>query len=137
MEREIFVDTSGFYALLVSGDEQHRRAGQILKRAREKRSGFVTSDYVLDETITLLTARKHGHLIESFLDVTLHSSACRIEWTDHEKFSETVSYLLKHQDHAWSFTDCMSFVLMRKQRLRDALTRDVNFEQAGFVALLR
>ena len=137
MDREVFVDTSGFYALLVADDEQHRRADQILKRARQKSSRFVTSDYVLDETVTLLTARRHGHLVQPFLQATLHSSACRIEWTDPERFSETADYLLKHRDRAWSFTDCLSFVLMKKIRLRDALTKDVNFEQAGFVALLR
>ena len=137
MAREVFVDTSGFYALLVAGDDQHQRADQILRGARQKSTGFVTSDYVLDETITLLTARKHGHLVEPFLQVTLHSSACRIEWTDPDRFTETASFLLKHQDHAWSFTDCLSFVLMKKDRLREALTKDVNFAQAGFVALLR
>ena len=137
MEREVFVDTSGFYALLVAGDEQHQRAEQLLKRARQKRSRFVTSDYVLDETMTLLTARKFGHLVEPFLQATLHSSACRIEWTDPERFTETAGFLLQHQDHEWSFTDGLSFVLMKKLRLRDALTKDAHFEQAGFVALLR
>lgn len=60
---ETFVDTSGFYALLVRGDAAHGRANAILKRAAQARSRFVTTDYVLDETATLLKARGHGLLV--------------------------------------------------------------------------
>jgi predicted nucleic acid-binding protein len=56
---------------------------------------------------------------------------------DPERFSATVSFLAKHADHGWSFTDCASFVVMKELRLRNALTKDVHFEEAGFVALLR
>jgi uncharacterized protein len=135
--REVFIDTSGFYTLLVAEDEQHPRAAQILKAAAERHARFLTTDYVLDETVTLLVARGHRRLVAAFLRTTLDSSVCRIEWTDAARFSETAAFLLKHQDHPWSFTDCLSFVVMKTLRLRDALTKDVNFDQAGFVALLR
>jgi predicted nucleic acid-binding protein len=135
--REVFVDTSGFYALLVAADEQHARAAQILKTAAGRHARFVTTDYILDETVTLLVARGHRQLVAAFLRTTLDSSACRVEWTDAGRFSETAAFLLKHQDHPWSFTDCLSFVVMKAHHLREALTKDVNFEQAGFVALLR
>jgi predicted nucleic acid-binding protein len=135
--REVFIDTSGFYALLVAADEQHPRAAQILKTAAGRHARFLTTDYVLDETVTLLVARGHRQLIAAFLRTTLDSSACRIEWTEAARFSETAAFLLKHQDHPWSFTDCLSFVVMKELHLREALTKDVNFEQAGFVSLLR
>jgi len=137
MARETFVDTSGFYALLVARDEMHKRAAKLLKAAKGKRMSFVTTDYVLDETITLLVARGHGHLVAPFLQRTIESSVCRIEWMDPERFSATASFLAKHADHEWSFTDCSSFVVMKELRLRDALTKDIHFEEAGFVALLR
>lgn len=137
MARQTFVDTSGFYALLVGHDDMHHRASRLLRAARHTRATFVTTDHVLDETLTLFVARDHRNLVAPFLQATLRSSACRIEWTDEERFSKAVAFMEKHADHAWSFTDCLSFVVMTDLGLRDALTKDIHFDQAGFVALLR
>ena len=137
MANEIFVDTSGFYAILVQKDEKHKEAKQVLKLALTRRQGFVTTDYVLDETATLLKARGHRSLLKSFFDIIFHSSICRIEWTDFERFRDVQSYFLKHLDQAWSFTDCLSFCLMNEFQLREALTKDHHFEQSGYIAILK
>jgi predicted nucleic acid-binding protein len=57
MAREIFVDTSDFFAILTKRDAQHSRGRRIFDRARREKRLFVTTDYVLDETATLLGAR--------------------------------------------------------------------------------
>ncbi len=137
MANEIFVDTSGFYAMLVKGDDKHAAAQRILRDARRRKRGFVTTDYVLDEAATLLKARGFVHLLGPLFDVLDASRACRIEWSDPDRFQETRAYFLKHVDQAWSFTDCLSFSVMKQLRLRDALTKDAHFEQSGFVVLLR
>ncbi len=110
MANEIFIDTSGFYALLIQKDDRHKEATNILKSAATKRRGFVTTDYILDETATLLKARGHSALLREFL---------------------------KHLDQAWSFTDCLSFCVMKEHRLRESLTKDEHFEQSGFIVLLK
>ena len=122
---------------LVGQDDRHAAAGQILRQAAEHRRRFVTTDYVLDETLTLLKARGHRHLIQNFTDRVLNSRACRIEWTDSGRFSATVAFFLKQLDQEWSFTDCLSFRVMAELRLREALTKDAHFEAAGFMALLK
>ncbi|MBI3925969.1 MAG: type II toxin-antitoxin system VapC family toxin [Armatimonadetes bacterium] len=137
MAREIFVDTSGFFALLVQADESHPAAVGLLKKARQERRGFVTSDYVLDETATLLKARGHGHLLGEFFGLLLSSRACRVEWMESVRFDSVRTFFLKHSDQSWSFTDCASFCLMKELDLSQALTKDVHFAQAGFVPLLR
>jgi len=136
MAKQIFVDTSGFYALLVRNDNRHGEASAALRRAAEARRLFVTTDYVLDETATLLKARGHGHLLESFFDVVFASAACGVEWTDPDRFGRARAFLTKHSDHPWSFTDCLSFCVMKELRIREALTKDAHFAEAGFVALL-
>jgi uncharacterized protein len=133
---DAFVDTSGFYALLVRGDSMHARAIALLKRAAQARGRFVTTDYILDESATLLKARGHGHLAEALFETVFTSAACRIEWIDPDSFAQTRRLFLKHQDQAWSFTDTFSFSIMRTLGLRDALTTDVHFRQAGFYPLL-
>lgn len=137
MAREIFVDTSGFFALLVKGDDRFEQAQRVLREARRRRGGFVTTDYLLDETATLLKARGFAHLLTSFFETLDESRACRIEWMDAESFQDVRTFFLKHADQDWSFTDCVSFRVMSRLRLRDALTKDAHFQQAGFTALLQ
>ena len=136
MANEIFIDTSGFYAMLASDDDRHAEAAKIVATARKRKRGFVTSDYVLDETATLLKARGKTHLLATFFDRLDRSQACHIEWTDSERFHDVRAYFLKHADQEWSFTDCLGFRLMSELRLRDALTKNSHFEQAGFTPLL-
>lgn len=136
MASETFIDTSGFYALLVRRDERHAAARRLLDRARSRHEAFVTTDHVLDETTTLLKARGYGRFVRDLFHHLVTSHACRVEWTDSVRFQEAVEFCLKHEDQAWSFTDCLSFLVMRTLRLRRALTKDTHFRQAGFEALL-
>ena len=137
MANEIFVDTSGFYAILAKGDDKHVAAQRILRDARRRKRGFLTTDYVLDETATLLKARGLLHVLPPFFEKLDASRVFRIEWTDPDRFQAVRAFFVKHADQPWSFTDCLSFRVMTHFRLRDALTKDSHFEHAGFVALLR
>jgi predicted nucleic acid-binding protein len=133
---EALADTSGFFAALVRGDPKHARASALLRRAGQSSRRFVTTDYILDETATLLMARGHGHLVESFFETVFASAACRVEWMDPDRFAATRQFFVKHFDQGWSFTDCFSFGIMRELGLHDALTTDGHFRHAGFNALL-
>ena len=53
-----------------------------------------------------------------------------------ELFDQGVGLFGRRLDQSWSLTDCISFVVMEQQRIRDALTGDRHFEQAGFRVLL-
>ncbi len=88
MAHEIFVDTSGFYALLVQRDDKLAEAALILHTAGKKKRGFVTTDYVLDETTTLLKARGLGHKLHDFFEIVFASAACQQE----------------HQQQCWMMT---------------------------------
>jgi predicted nucleic acid-binding protein len=136
MASDVFVDTSGFYSLLVRRDDRHQQASDFLRQARLCKRRFITTDYVLDETATLLKARSCGHLVPVLLETVFSSAACTVHWTDADRFRTTCDFFLKHEDQAWSFTDCLSFVVMKDQRLRDSLTKDSHFREAGFQPLL-
>ena len=135
MASEVFVDTSGFYALLVKADAAHEKASDYVRAAAGKHR-FLTTDYVLDETATLLKARRHLEVLKPFFDVVLNSAACRVVWMDPDRFSMAHAYFLKHSDQDYSFTDCVSFLVMREERIKVALTKDEHFQQEGFEGLL-
>jgi predicted nucleic acid-binding protein len=136
MSRTVFIDTSGFYALLVQSDAKHPKAVKILHQASKDKQSFVTSDYVLDETATLLLSRGLAHLVPGVFDAVFASSACSVAWMDQERFLKTRAFFLKYAEHAWSFTDCASFIIMKEMKLSSALTTDRHFQEAGFTSLL-
>jgi predicted nucleic acid-binding protein len=70
------------------------------------------------------------------LDLLERSAGIRVEWIGPLRFDQTKAFFRKHADHAYSFTDCSSFVVMRELRLTDALTTDRHFRQAGFQVLV-
>ena len=136
MAHETFIDTSGFYALLVEADSAHAAAVKWLSAARSRRACVVTTDYVLDETATLLKARGHGDLVGAFFDQLDRSEVCTVLSVDRDQFGRARAFFVKHADHGYSFTDCTSFVVMGERGIREALSKDAHFAEAGFRPLL-
>ncbi|MDK2409216.1 hypothetical protein QHH03_08505 [Aphanizomenon sp. 202] len=58
-------------------------------------------------------------------------------WVDEILHREAMDLLLVRQDKTYSLCDAISFVLMRKKGIREALTTDKHFEQEGFTRLLQ
>src|SRR6187402_714236 len=94
MANEVFIDTSGFFAMLASDDDRHETAVKVLAAAAKRKRGLITTDYVLDETATLLKARRKIHLLARFFERLDKSQVCRVEWTDAYRFDETRAFFL-------------------------------------------
>lgn len=133
---DVLVDTAGFLALWDAGDEHHPAAVRLQQELHRRGRRFLTTDYIVDETLTLLRLRHSHAAAVDFLDTVERSEAVRLEWTGAERFQSAGGLFRKHVDKKWSFTDCISFALMRELRIREAFTTDHHFEQAGFKALL-
>jgi uncharacterized protein len=136
MAHEVFADTSGFYALLVKRDDRHGQASEFMRDAAKRRLRFVTTDYVIDETATLLQARGHIQVISPFFASVFESRVCRVLWTDADRFAGAKSLFLRRLGQGWSFTDCVSVVVIKELRLKEVLTKDSHFGEAGFAVLL-
>ncbi len=136
MTGDVLIDTSGFYALLALKDDMHQKADSLMKDAAGRGTRFVTTDYILDESATLLRARGLNHLVTMLFDALAISAVCRIEWMDVDRFERTRRLFCGTGDKQWSFTDCFSFCLMKELRIAEAMTTDDHFLQAGFVPLL-
>lgn len=134
---DVFMDSAGFFALWDAADTHHAAAVRLQEELARKHRRFVTTDYVVDETVTLLVVRHSHDAAADFLDSVERSEALRLEWIGPERFHAACVLFRKHADKEWSFTDCVSFTTMRDLRIRDAFTTDHHFKQAGFAPLLK
>jgi len=134
----VFVDSSALKANYDSGDDLHVRAAGLMRKiqARETEvTSFMTTDYVLDEAVTLTRfAHSHGKAVE-LAEATLSSRFMRLVYCDEDLFSDGMGIFKQHGDKDWSLTDCVSFATMRRYAIRTAFTFDAHFRQAGYATL--
>ena len=129
----IFVDTSAWYALEAEDEITHEKVQQFLADIATGKHGVaVTTDYVLDETMTLLQSKKGLEAAVTFIDKIKRSKSIRIFWVSESIFDKALVIFRKTADSHWSFTDCTSFALMKDLTITEAFTLDSHFKQAGF-----
>jgi uncharacterized protein len=129
----IFVDTSAWYAAIVADDPNHADATRWL---RVNRTALLTTDYVADETLTLLKARgqyrRALELGESLFRgevATLYAvtpADLRAGWETFRRFA----------DKDWSFTDCVSKVVVDRLAIPEAFAFDDHFRQFATVCVV-
>ncbi len=129
----VFADTSFYLALLREDDPAHARALAAVKRSQL----IVTTEFILLE-LGNACARTSDHA-----DFLAHvagmraSPRVRIIPLDSRLLNRGLELMAARPDKDWSITDCVSFVVMADEGLKEALTGDQHFEQAGFAALLK
>ena len=134
--RGVFADSSFFFALVAKRDPAHRPAVLAYEKLLRTGARVVTTDYVVDEMLTLTKARIDASTSLTLLDRMERSEAIDLQMLTDERFVASKQYFRKHSDHGYSFTDCTSFVVMDELGIRAALTTDRYFQQAGFETLL-
>jgi uncharacterized protein len=133
---DVFMDTAGFLALWDAADEHHGRALRLQDELARNSHRFLTTDYVIDETVTLLLVRHSHSAAADFLRTATTSESLHLQWVTSDRFHAAADFFTRHDDKEWSFTDCVSFELMHELNVRDAFTTDLHFRQAGFNPLL-
>ena len=93
--------------------------------------------YVVDETLTMLRFRLGLAETEAWWHQVAGSSHLRWEYISLERADKARDLFFRYTDKEFSFTDCTSFVVMRELKLREVLTTDHHFAQAGFLTLPR
>ena len=131
----IFVDTSAWYAFEVEDDVNHEAACKFLSNIASGKHGVsITTDYVLDEALTLLRSRRDLASANAFIEKIRKSKSIRVFWIDEGLFEKALVILQKSDHKTWSFTDCTSFALMRELSVSEAFTFDRHFREAGLLA---
>ena len=130
--KRLFVDTAGWTAAADEADKQHKVVCSLRDEWLKAGGTFVTTDYVIDETLTLLRMRISIKAAETWWAQIEGSSRVRIEWMNAERIERARAMFFRFRDKSFSFTDCTSFVVMKELHLRKAITLDGHFLQAGF-----
>lgn len=132
--REVFADTYYFLALLNSADPAHPRARALVTGLK---STVVTTEWVLTELADALSGPENRSECVEFVDDLRGSAAVQVVEFSAELAAAGWELYRGRPDKGWSLTDCVSFVVMERRGIREALTADRHFEQAGFVVLMR
>ncbi len=134
----LFVDTSAFLALVNEKDKNNIAAARFLEdiktgKARVKK--IITSDYIIDETLTRIRyAVGHKEAVEWGKDILASNVVEKIE-VGKEIFEPAWELFEKYEDKRLSFTDCTSFAIMKKIGAEKAFSFDDDFERIGFKRL--
>ena len=131
----IYIDTGAFLARYLAKDQYHDLAATFWEELKTRNEGLVTSNFVLDETATLL-GRRAGHLFASErLKVVYASRILQIWRPDHNDELRAIDWFAKFSAQEISFTDCISFVLMKQGQIQRVFSFDRHFDTAGFKRL--
>ncbi|MCL4506089.1 MAG: PIN domain-containing protein [Chloroflexi bacterium] len=135
--KQIFVDANAWIALSSKRDRLHDSAIALHRELLEAGYRYITTNFVLDETYTILLMHIGHYAAVDFGERVRSSSVIDVIHVTEGIEQDAWSLFKQYSDKQFSFTDCTSFVVMRRLNLIEAFTNDHHFEQAGFSARLR
>lgn len=129
----IYVDTGVWFARYVRGDVDHPTAKNWFAQSSDRR---VTTDYVVDELLTLLKSRGHadvafrvgGNLLGGAICPLVHVQSCDLD--------RARAVFSTYRDKDWSFTDCVSRAVMERLGVTTAASFDDHFRQFGNIVVV-
>ncbi|MDQ7822551.1 MAG: PIN domain-containing protein [Candidatus Eremiobacteraeota bacterium] len=128
----LFVDTSAFYALASQNDAFHQKAKTHLKKLITGHE-FITTSYIVAETLALLQNRGGKSAALHFLDSLNRGKWVEILWISEKLHLEGCRLFLKNTAEV-SFVDCVSFAAMHHHSIKYFFGFDEHFEKAGFIS---
>ena len=137
----LFIDTWGWLALANDQDPAYGKVTPLRQQYLQRGAAWVTTDYVLDETITRLFAARPFAQAAAFCSGVLaaqRAGSIALEPITSERFQSAYRLRLRYRDKPRiSFTDLTSITVMRELGIRHVLTGDAHFTQVhlGFQVL--
>jgi uncharacterized protein len=127
--KRIFVDTGAWYALIDKNDPDHSAASSFL---RDNKIPLLTTNFIFDETVTLLRRRLGWSIAADFgrrLKDSHFVGLVSVTLADEEK---AWAIFLKYKMQDFSYTDCTSFAVMESHRIDSAFSFDRHFRTMKF-----
>lgn len=126
-----FIDTNIFVAALNTKDKLHEKGRSLLTKAFQTLPWIHTTDYILNECLTVAWARtKNATIIQQLDTLIQESEKIEIHKVDENQFSTAKSYMRKHPNIIPTLTDWTTLILMRDHKIQKILTFDTDFDAA-------
>ena len=129
----VFVDTSAWFAAVVPGDPNHSQAANWLATNSDV---LITTDYIIDETLTLLRARGERQRAKLLGEKFFDGSIAEVYFLTEEEIRQAWAVFEEYDDKDWSFTDCSSRVVLDQMNIAQAFAFDRHFVQFGTVQVV-
>jgi uncharacterized protein len=127
----IFVDTAAFLAIENRWDAHHEEALGYWRFCVEKLRSLVTSDYILDESYTIIRLWAGHRVAVEFGEAVRASRLLRVEHITQEILEAAWRNFRDFGEQEFSFTDCTSFALMQRLAVEAVFTFDAHFSRQG------
>ena len=127
--RHLFVDTGAWYALIDKNDPEHSKAKTFFKA---NSTPLLTTNFVFDETVTLLRMRLGWNTAKNFGQRFKDSSFASLVSVKSEDEDRAWQIFIKYKDKDFSFTDCTSFAILERLKLDTIFTFDSHFHTGSF-----
>jgi len=128
-----FVDTGAWFSIAVPWDMNHIDGRNWFESNVEP---LITTDYVIDETLTLLRARREPERALMLGEHLFSGVLADIYYVSSEDIEESWRTFRQFSDKGWSFTDCTSKVVIEKLGITHAFSFDQDFRQFGTVVVV-
>lgn len=129
----MLLDTSGLLCFIHAAESQHTDTVAFFQTATWR----LTHNYVIAEFVALAQARGlPREAVLAFVADIQSSPLVEVVYVDEPLHRAALTFLQERLDKNWSLCDAVSFLLMKRYGVLEALTTDRHFEQAGFVRLL-
>lgn len=129
----IFVDTGVWFARFVADDPDHERVAAWFAANAEP---LVTTDYCVDETLTLVAARKRPKLAIEVGRVLFDEALARLQFLDAPQIRRAWILFQQRAATGWSFTDCTSKIAIDDLQIDSTAALDQHFRQFGISVVL-
>lgn len=129
----ILVDTGAWFASVVPTDINHVAASNWLRTSKEP---LLTTDYIIDETLTLLKARGQSSRAFALGEQFFQGALATIHYVSDEDVRQAWTVFRTYSDKEWSFTDCLSKAVMERLGITTAFAFDHHFRQFGSIGIV-
>lgn len=129
--RSIFVDSTAFLSLEDPSERSHAATTRTFREAVSSGAHFVTTNFIFDESYTLIQSRLGRHRAVAWGESARASKLIDLVRIDEDHEQAAWELIMAFDDKDFSYTDATSFAVTRSLGIEEALSLDHHFHQYG------